>query len=86
MSVTGVNRVYGHEGLKFGHTIASIDIRSHDDARLLERILRKAMQDTPGGPHEARLAQWHNDLAKTRERAIREKWIGWHDEEQPNDE
>lgn len=72
-----LSKVYGHEGYVFGHVIASVDVSSHRQAALLQRILEREMRERAGKPEESLLAKWYNSLARTREQAAGESWPGW---------
>lgn len=82
MSISGVIKTYGYPNLRFGHVIANIDIRSHDEARLLEELIHKAMREMAGDERERTLARWSNSIATTRRNAEAQKWIGWSDEQE----
>jgi hypothetical protein len=77
MSAAGRSRVYGWEGYKHGHVLASVTVSNHRQARLLQRALEREMRDCAGQPEEAVFAEFYNSLARTREQARRERWIGW---------
>ncbi|AHE52659.1 hypothetical protein [Sphingomonas sanxanigenens] len=66
---------------KFGHVIATpIHLYGHDDARLLEKILVKAMQDLAGDPRERKALAWFNEVQRIRLAAEKQSWIGWRNE------
>jgi hypothetical protein len=75
----GISGIYGDERFKRGHYLASLTISCHAQARLLEEILQRELRERAGTREEAVLAEWNNDLAKTRRRAIANEWTGWED-------
>ncbi|MFN3319961.1 MAG: hypothetical protein ACK43M_14525 [Allorhizobium sp.] len=79
MATAGISRIYGNKGFKSGHHLASLTISCHTHARLLEEILQRELRERAGTKDEAILAQWNNDLAETRRRAIANEWTGWED-------
>lgn len=69
--------IYGEQTPVFGGVLAGIYATTPAQARLLQRVLVKAMQDFAGRHEETVLAKWHNELERIRARAIRENWTGW---------
>lgn len=57
--------------------LAQITIADHSEARLLEEILQRELRDRAGTIDEKTLANWHNDIVKTRREAVAQNWTGW---------
>lgn len=79
MNRSPLSKVGGVPDRKFGHYLAGIYVSCHAEARVLQDILQEALRNRAAQREEPLLAQWNNDLASIRRRAIAEGWTGWED-------